>query len=143
MKKKTRKKHYFLRFPVIFGVMFLFCQNSLFQRIGPLGQFDQVVTMSICPYVCLYIYLFFLIWGLMLALNGPPKNWNYAIYANLRKWSNFSLTTSQTPKLIPKADLKWKRPYFYFYFFWSVLIITIFFSLKHQFPVVFSKKWFW
>ena len=34
----------------------------------------------------------------------------------------FSLTTSWSPKLIPKAELKWECPYFYFNFFcWKVL----------------------
>ena len=35
----------------------------------------------------------------------------------------FSLTNSQSQKLIPKADLRWECPYFYSkYFFWRFLI---------------------
>ena len=45
------------------------------------------------------------------------------LYINTRNCIIFSLTTSQSQKLIPKEDLKWDCPYFYsnFFFeeFWS------------------------
>ena len=51
---------------------------------------------------------------------GKGSNWKYCNYAN---WRIFSLTTSRSPKLIPKADFKWICPYFnskiFFGVFWS------------------------
>ena len=39
---------------------------------------------------------------------GKWQNRNFANYANWRNLRNFSLTTSQSLKLIPAADMKWK-----------------------------------
>ena len=52
----------------------------------------------------------------------------------------FSLTISQSRKLIPKADLKWECPYFYsrFYFFKS--FGQYFKKSNNGFPIVFSKS---
>ena len=49
---------------------------------------------------------------------GPADliNWKrlgclpFWVYAKFENWRNFSLTTSQTPKFILKADLKWECP---------------------------------
>ena len=51
----------------------------------------------------------------------------------------FSLTTSQSRKLIFKADLKWECPYFYSkLFFWSISV-SISKSKKMDFPCIFKK----
>ena len=66
---------------------------------------------------------------------GKWSNWKYA-YLRI-----FSLTTSQSQNLIPKADLKWECTYFYsrFFFeeFWSV-----FQKVKKWISHCIFKKWF-
>ena len=51
----------------------------------------------------------------------------------------FRLTTSRSPKLIPKADLKWVCPYFYSNFFLKRFGQYLKKS-KNGFPIVFSKS---
>ena len=52
---------------------------------------------------------------------GEWSNWKYANYGIWCNWRNVSMTTSQNPKMIPKADLKWACPYFYSKFFCGAL----------------------
>ena len=54
-------------------------------------------------------------------------------YAYLRI---FSLTTSRSQKLIPKADLKWECPYFY-----SKNVVQEFWSIWNGWTDQVSKKW--
>ena len=58
------------------------------------------------------------------------------------KWSNciFSLTTSRSQKLIPKADLKWECPYFDSKFFFEAFLSVFKKKSKNVFPIVFSKS---
>ena len=53
------------------------------------------------------ILIWNLLWESILDL-GKWSNLNYANYANWHNWRNFSCTTSQSPKLIPKAYFKWE-----------------------------------
>ena len=52
-------------------------------------------------------------------INCWKKLWwiNFSYYANYGNWRIFSLTTSQSPKLIPKEDLKLECTYFNSKFF--------------------------
>ena len=47
------------------------------------------------------------------------EKWPNGKYANTHI---FCLATSQSPKLIPKAHLKWECPYFYSNFFYKEFI---------------------
>ena len=69
---------------------------------------------------------------------GKWHNWNYANYTNWRNWRNFSCTTSRSPKLIPKADLKSEYPDFYSNFLERFNHPKFF--LKNWFPILFSKS---
>ena len=50
----------------------------------------------------------------------------------------FSLTTSRSQKLIPKADFKWECPYFYSKFFFEAFL-SVFKKSKMDFPLYFQK----
>ena len=56
----------------------------------------------------------------------------------------FRLTTSQSQKLIPKADLKWEGPYLHLIFFKE--FYSIFLKVKNGFSILFLKSyltWVW
>ena len=61
---------------------------------------------------------------------------------NWRNWHNFSLTTSWSPKLILKADLKWDGPYVYSKFFLEHLDHHNFFLLEKWISHCIIKKLF-
>ena len=65
-------------------------------------DFEKSVMIKMLPKIIKNIVMDILNSNL---LSESISDWTYA---NWRNWRIFSLTSSQSPKLIPKADLKWE-----------------------------------
>ena len=74
-------------------------------------------------------------WTVSLSLHKPNRSILISLNTYLRI---LSLTTSQSPKLIWKAVLKWEGPYFYCKHFFGAFWLTTKKSWKLDFPLYFQ-----